>query len=218
MFDLLSPRTVVASLLTIVVNVGCEEPSRPTSPTPLSALSVTAISPNSGPVTGTTPVQVSGTGFQPGGTVTVGEAVATNVMVVSSTTITATTSFHAAGTVDVIVTNPRGASSRLSGGFTYVPDLTFSLTVSPTTVTPGGQLTVSWMAPSGRSQLDWVGLFKVGDPNTDYEYYWWDYTHGATSGTRAIIAPSQPAQYEFRYLLNDGYTDVTRSMVVTVTG
>jgi hypothetical protein len=66
--------------------------------------------------------------------------------------------------------------------------------------------------------LDWIGLFKLGDPSTNYEEYWWEYTNGATSGTKTIIAPSQPGQYEFRYLLDDGYIDVIRSMAVTVTG
>lgn len=111
-------------------------------------------------------------------------------MVVSSTVITAITSLHTAGTVDVVVTNAGGMDGRLIGGFTYVPDLAFSLTASPTTVTAGGQLTVRWTAPSGRSPLDWVGLFKVEDANTNYEGNWWEYArrdlwhrnnHGAKS-------------------------------------
>ncbi len=214
-----SPRSVIASLLALVVTLGCEErSSSPTSPTTASAVSVTAIEPAVGPVIGTTRVQISGTGFQLGATVTVGQAVATNVTVVNSTTITATTSLHAAGIVDVVVTNPGGTSSRLSGGYTYLPDLPLSLTASPTTVSARGQLTVSWTAPSGQSSLDWIGLFKVGDPNTNFEEHWWEYTSGATSGTKTIAAPGRPGQYEFRYLLDDWYTDVIRSMVVTVTG
>ena len=37
----------------------------------------------------------------------------------SSTAITASAGPHAAGAVDVIVTNPDGASARLASGFTY---------------------------------------------------------------------------------------------------
>jgi hypothetical protein len=179
-------------------------------------MSVTAISPDAGSVLGTTPVEISGTGFLPGATVRVG-SVATNVRIVSSTTITATTWYHVAGPVDVVVNNPRGASNRLTGGYTYLEDSTLRLTASPSSVTAGGQLTISWTAPDGRSAMDWIGLFKVGDPNTNFEQNWWDYTNGATSGTTTITAPTQPAQYEFRYLPDDGYIEVTRSTVVTVT-
>ncbi len=105
----------------------------------------------------------------------------------------------------------------LTGAYTYVHDPALSLTPHATTVTAGGQLTLSWTAPSGRMQSDWIGLFEVGDPNTYYEKDWWDYTKGATSGTVTITAPTRAAQYEFRYLPEDGYIDVVRSVVVTVT-
>lgn len=73
---------------------------------------------------------------------------------------------------------------------------------------------MSWTAPRGGT-ADWIGLFKVGDQNT--QYGWWTYTEGATSGTATLSAPTQPGQYEFRYLLNDGYDDTVRSSSVTVT-
>ena len=57
-------------------------------------------------------------------------------------------------------------------------------------------------------------IFKVGDANTAYG--WYEYTDGAESGTFTLSAPTQPGQYEFRYLLNDGYTDVARYGPVTV--
>jgi len=44
---------------------------------------------------------------------------ATNVSINSSTTITATTPAHAAGTVSVTVTNTNGLSGTLTNGFTY---------------------------------------------------------------------------------------------------
>jgi len=40
-----------------------------------------------------------------------------------------------------------------------------SLTVSPSPITSGGQLTISWVAPSGRSCIgggDWIAIFRVG--------------------------------------------------------
>jgi hypothetical protein len=54
-----------------------------------------------------------------GATVSLGGTAATGVTVVSSTSITATTAAHAAGTVNVVVTNTDGQSGTLSGGYTY---------------------------------------------------------------------------------------------------
>jgi hypothetical protein len=83
------------------------------------APTVTAITPNSGSVSGGTTVTITGTGFSPGATVKLGGTTATGVTVNSSTSITATTAAHAAGTVDVVVTNSNGQSGTLSGGYTY---------------------------------------------------------------------------------------------------
>src|SRR5687767_4423218 len=84
-----------------------------------STPTVTAISPNSGTTSGGTSVTITGTGFLTGATVTLGGTAATNVTVVSSTSITATTPAHAAGTVDVVVTNTDSQSGTLTNGFTY---------------------------------------------------------------------------------------------------
>jgi len=92
-----------------------------------------------------------------------------------------------------------------------------SLTSNPSVVTAGGQLGVSWVAPSGRSAWDWIGLFKVADPSTSYENGWWQYTNGAVSGTLTLSAPTQPGEYEFRYLVDDGFNEAARSTRVTVT-
>ena len=92
----------------------------------------------------------------------------------------------------------------------------YSLTPSTTTVLAGGQLSVNWTAPSG-GYLDWVGFFRVVDPSEAYQEGWWQYTNGATSGTMVITAPLVPGQYQFRYLLDDGYVDTVRSSPVTVT-
>ena len=61
---------------------------------------------------------ITGTNFAAGATVTFGGAAATNVVVVSSTQITATTPAHAAGAVTVTVT-VNGQSGSLTNGFTY---------------------------------------------------------------------------------------------------
>ena len=112
---------------------------------------------------------------------------------------------------DLVLTNPGGESAILSAGFTYE---FATLSVDPISVAPLGQFTVSWTASSGRSPLDWIGLFRAGDSNSFY--IWYEYTNGAASGTVRFTAPSQPGQYQFRYLLDDGYIDVARTGAVTV--
>ncbi|MEJ2009150.1 MAG: IPT/TIG domain-containing protein [Acidobacteriota bacterium] len=84
-----------------------------TSPT------VSSVSPNSGPVAGGPAVTVTGTNFASGATISFGGVAGLNVSFVSSTQLNATTPAHAAGTVNVAVTNPDGVSAALSNGFTY---------------------------------------------------------------------------------------------------
>lgn len=81
---------------------------------------ITAVAPNSGPTAGGTAITITGTNFASGATVTVGGVTATSVSVVNATTITAVTPAHAAGAVNVVVTNPGGASATANNAFTYV--------------------------------------------------------------------------------------------------
>jgi hypothetical protein len=87
--------------------------SAPPAPT------VSSITPNSGSTAGGTSVTISGNNFNTGATVSIGLTAATNVTVVNSTTITAATPGHAAGTVNVVVTNPDTQSGTLVNGFTF---------------------------------------------------------------------------------------------------
>lgn len=120
-------------------------PPAPPPPAP-SAPTVTGVSPASATAAGGTSVTISGTGFTAGATVSFGGAAATNVAINGGTSITATTPPHAAGAVDVVVTNPDGGSGRLTGGFTYTdpapppppPVVVITITsagVSPSTLT-----------------------------------------------------------------------------------
>ena len=83
-----------------------------------SAPTISSISPNSGSTNGGTAVTITGTNFSSGATVTFGGTAASNVTVVSSTSITATTPAHAAGAVNVVVSDSNG-SGTLTNGFTY---------------------------------------------------------------------------------------------------
>jgi hypothetical protein len=90
-----------------------------------------------------------------------------------------------------------------------------TVTASPSSMGPGAVATVSWTAPSGSSSQDWIGLYRQGDPNASH--IWWAYTGGASSGSFDVTMPSSAGTYEFRYLLDDGYTSAATSNPVTVT-
>jgi hypothetical protein len=90
-----------------------------TAPAPNPAPTVSAVSPTAGSTDGGTAVTITGTGFLSGAVVEFGGILATNVVVVNSTSITATTPPHTAGSVDVIVTNTDSQSGTLTGGFVY---------------------------------------------------------------------------------------------------
>jgi len=85
----------------------------------LAAPTVTTVTPPDGPVTGGTFITITGTNFVQGATtVTIGGVAVTGLTVVSSTTMTARTPAHAAGSSEVNVTTP-GGSDPVS--FTYDP-------------------------------------------------------------------------------------------------
>ncbi|MBI2834822.1 MAG: IPT/TIG domain-containing protein [Acidobacteria bacterium] len=83
------------------------------------APTVTRVLPLEGPVGGGMPLRLMGTDFVVGATVTLGGVPATNVQVISKTTILAISPPHAAGLVDVVVTNPDSQSGTLANGFRY---------------------------------------------------------------------------------------------------
>lgn len=205
----------------VLTALGCGGSSPGFSPQPASrALVVTSVTPASG--SSYSQLTIAGTGFKQGALVSLGGISATGVLTYSDSVMRATAPLHDAGAVDVVVTNPDGGQATLTGGFSYIAlpqsgtAVTASLSVTPTTVPAGGQLRVGWSRPDGRSFFDWIGLFRIGDSNLAYLDY--QYTDGGTSGTQTWVAPSQPGQYEFRYLPDDGYVDVARSAPVTVEG
>src|SRR5262249_33079805 len=105
-----------------------------TNPAP----TVTSISPTSGTSAGGTSITITGTGFVSGAAVTLGGLAATNVTVVSATSITAKTPAHAAGAVKGVVTNTDTQNATLPSGSTSnaAPTVT---SISPTSgPTAGG--------------------------------------------------------------------------------
>ncbi len=121
------------------------------------APTVTAISPTLGSAGGGTAVTITGSGFQPGATVTIGGAAATGVTVVSSTTITASSPAGTGGPVAVVVTNADGQSGTLANGFSFLTVTSVSPTNGPAsggrivTVTGSGFLSGATVAFGGSS-------------------------------------------------------------------
>ncbi len=82
---------------------------------PGAALSVTALVPSSGPANAGTPVMLSGAGFQPGASVSLGKVAATGVSVLGDNEISATTPVLEAGNLYyAFVVNPDGGSGSLA--------------------------------------------------------------------------------------------------------
>lgn len=80
---------------------------------------VTSVSPSTGALTGGTQLTISGSGFAPGATVTVGGQPAATVSAVSPTQIIVSTPPGPSGHAVVLVTNPGGAISGLASAFSY---------------------------------------------------------------------------------------------------
>jgi plastocyanin len=108
------------------------------NPAAVPAPNVTALNPSSGSTAGGTAVALSVTNFQSGGTVTFG-GVAATIHDFNSSTVNVTAPPHAAGAVDIVVTNPDGQSSTMAGAFTYLVPQPAVTAIEPSTgPTSGG--------------------------------------------------------------------------------
>jgi len=140
----------------------------------LPAPTIVSVSPDKGTVDGGTAVTITGTNFVDGATVTFAGTPATNVTVVSATQITCTTPAHAAGFVNVVVTNPDTQAATKTNGYEYV---VFSITspTLPVYVAAAGSETFTAV---GATSYAWE--FSAGSPTT------------ATGESVTWTAPSTP--------------------------
>jgi Glycosyl hydrolases family 16/IPT/TIG domain len=134
----------------------------PPPPSGIPAPTVSGVSPTSGTTAGGTPVTITGTGFLAGGTVSLGGTAATGVTVVSSTSITATAPAHAAGAVNVVVTNTGSQSGTLPSGYTYTSSggggtITF-VQVKSGTVKTGASLAVAYPVAQTAGNMNVVAV------------------------------------------------------------
>ena len=118
-----------------------------------AGLAVASIAPPSGSTSGGVLVTITGTGFAGGATVSFGETAATDSAVVSPTSISAITPGHAAGRVDVVVTNENDQSHTLRGGYLYV-----SLTPASGPNAGGTPVTITGTGFSGVTTVSFGGV------------------------------------------------------------
>jgi pectin methylesterase-like acyl-CoA thioesterase len=78
----------------------------------------------------------------------------------------------------------------------------------------GAMVTVDWSAAANHSAKDSIGLFAVGDPDTNVLAT--QTTGAATTGHLTFAMPARAGQFEFRYFLSDGVTRAATSNSVTV--
>src|SRR5262249_21798955 len=96
------------------------------------------------------------------------------------------------GTFNVLAPDLPGLSAwrYLSGGVVatatsatlFIGDEGYSLTPSTFDPVAGGAMSVLWTLPGDPTGLDWIGWFKVGDPNTNPVPGHSIYTNGQVNG------------------------------------
>lgn len=112
---------------------------------------VTNLTPSCGGLAGGTSITITGSNFVNGATVTIGGQAASNIVFVSTTTLTAKTPAAAAGTQPVVVKNPDTQTATLPNAFTYVAPPSFA---GLTGVVAGVEsATLTWSAASGTGPM-----------------------------------------------------------------
>jgi IPT/TIG domain len=138
--------TVIVAVVPLIFTAcagGIVAPSAASTSQKIQAITVTSVVPTSGPPAGGTAVTITGTNFTSGATVSFGGSPASNVSFVSSTQLKATTPAHAAGSVNVAITNADGTNATLASAFSFgTSSLTIS-NVSPISGPAAGGTTVT---------------------------------------------------------------------------
>ena len=93
------------------------------------------------------------------------------------------------------------------------PILTVNGSSTPISGAPGATVTVGVQNGPG-NQLDWVGLYPTGAPESGYLSYL--YLYGSTSASLPFTLPGTSGTYEFRFFPNNGFTRLATSPTATV--
>jgi hypothetical protein len=103
------------------------------------------------------------------------------------------------------------------------PPATATLTASPSTVAPGGNVTVTWSGVTNATRLDWIGRYIQGAPDTAYDNFAYTSSCTPTAGANAVASgsctfpmPTVVGTYEFRLFADNGGNLLARSGLVQV--
>lgn len=100
------------------------------------------------------------------------------------------------------LTSDRTVQARIPIEVTPAPPVV--LAVDALTYAPGATITVSFNSMPG-NEKDWFALGRAGDDG----YLTYEYTDGASSGTKTFRAPDEPGDYEIRAYFDDSTSDRT---------
>ncbi len=128
-----TPPTVPPATATVVAATATTAPQ---SVTKLAAPTVATITPDNGTTAGDTTLTLTGADFQSGATVLFDTTASPKVTFTSATSLTVKTPTHAAGVVDVVVTNPDAQRVTVKNGYTFVAPSTPTPTPLPATAAP----------------------------------------------------------------------------------
>lgn len=136
-----------AGLSALTVTVHYTEAGGDPAPT------VSAVDPDTGTTAGGTAATITGTDFVDGATITFGGSAATSVVFVDDTELTCVTPAHAAGAVDVVVTNPDEQSDTLTDGYEYVAPPVAAFSGTP--LSGAAPLSVPFTDASTNTPTEW---------------------------------------------------------------
>ena len=118
--------------------------------------------------------------------------------------------------------NDSGSLLATSATITVTAPTTPTITLSTTSVAPGGTVTAT-IANGPGNPGDWVALYAAGDPGVT-SYFEWKYLNGTTTqpGTGLTGAallftlPTTPGTYNVRFFLDNSGTLLATSLTITV--
>jgi hypothetical protein len=207
-----------SAVLFLAALAACGGGSGPTGPSGSTPPTLTGVSPANGPASGGTTVTLSGANFAADATMTVGGVAATNVSVVSATSITGKTGAHAAGAADVVVSQ-NGLTARLTGAFTYVagaPPVIQSIVAQGTRSSEPAQFA------DLNETINVTALVTDADTPAASLQYTWSADQGSISGTgskvtwQAPASATTPGKVTITLSVSDGSSNVTGTSSVSL--
>jgi hypothetical protein len=195
-------------LLAVIAAVSLASCGSPNSPS--GNVRVSAIQPSTGSTFGGTAVTISGSGFTAGASVSVGGVSATNVAVVSDTTVTATTAQHPSGPADVVVVLANGSRGALPVAFTYAAPA--NTTNTPPVIDSLRAQGMRPKQPANMADLNEAiavnAVVRDAETPADTLTYQWTATAGSFDGSGANVTWRAPA--------SAGQIPLTATLTLTV--